>query len=128
MKKLLAFVLAMIMLVSFAGCGGETEKGKEKDIIGTWKTDQVSATVGYYDYKYVFYDDYSWSQSYKLVNAASGRVMNISKSGTWELSGEVVTLKDDDGSAITTLTYKETGNKKLLEAPKAKGWVYHKVG
>lgn len=61
MKKLLAFVLAMIMLVSFAGCGitenKEFEESEMPNVVGIWQLEDA-VYGGSYNKEYLYiYED-----------------------------------------------------------------------
>jgi hypothetical protein len=120
MKRLLIVVLAMVMAMSFAACGGGDKSGggdaegsgaADTGVVGEWKL--VSAEVGGqeagedvlagFDYKFTFADD----------DKASLSVMGQSYSDVkYTFDGSSVTFDDP---ALSVMTLKMDGSRLVYE-------------
>lgn len=104
MKKVLAFVLALVMVLSLAACGGSK-------VVGTWKSeDALFSTI-------TFNSNGTGSMTMKVLNTTTefdytekdGK-LELSENGkvefTYEYSvdGDNLTLKDTDSGSTYTYT------------------------
>ena len=129
MKKLLAFVLAMIMLLSFVGCGNQ-EEVKEgltiEDVVGYWESPNrvdygVAGDIAWTNYSLTFYEDGSGLNSHYFYGDKTDNVF------TYEIKNNTVEISNVIYGVYLVLTYDDSSSTPKLRASMAEGYWYEKV-
>ena len=134
MKKLLAIILAMIMLVSFIGCGN-TEGAKDEltieDVVGYWESPN-RVVYGFEDevlwdnYTLTFFEDGSGIHTHIFHDAVLNSDLTPTKETfTFTIEDNKITIKYYQYEAI--YTYDNSGSTPKLMASMAEGYWYEKV-
>ena len=99
MKRVLAVLLVMLVLMSMVGC-----KAKEEDVIGTWRRETLY--MAYYgcetDLIATFVDDGTFGVV--LVNHENNAPLNMA-GGDWTLEENRILAERGDGNGIMEFTY-----------------------
>ena len=106
MKKLLALLLALVMVMSLAACGGDKEDKEGQDVLGLYVCTGIEAEGEFIEMKYI--DD---ENEYSLELKRNGKGILILEGDEfdckWELDGEDFTLVTDDDSVDAEGTLKD---------------------
>ena len=123
MKKLLAFVLAIIMMLSFAGCGSI----KKSDIVGHWESPnrvEYSASgdrITWDNYALTFYEDGSVTYAFDFLGKYDYTPC------TYKIKGDSVLVYNILNVCLVKLKYDDSDSVPKLMGSQADGYWYEKV-
>ena len=123
MKKLLALILAMVMLLSFAGCSSV----KKSDIVGYWESPtkvEYSAdgkSIAWDNYTLTFFEDGSATYGFDFLGKYEGVPC------TYKIKGDSVLVYNILKVCLVKLKYEDSGNVPKLMGSQAEGFWYEKV-
>ena len=124
MKKLMALILAMIMLLSFAGCGSV----KKSDIVGYWESPNrveygTNGKVMWRDHTFTFFEDGSGILTYIFNDSPTPTEVTFN----YRIEGNKIIIPSSVGWEDSVYTYDDSGSVPKLMASQAKGYWYEKV-
>ncbi len=124
MKKLMALILAMIMLISFAGCGSV----KKSDIVGYWESPNrveygTNGKVMWRDYTFTFFEDGSGILTYIFNDSTTPTEVTFN----YRIEGNKIIIPSSVGWEDSVYTYDDSGSVPKLMASQAEGYWYEKV-
>ncbi|MBQ6877174.1 MAG: hypothetical protein IJO22_02090 [Oscillospiraceae bacterium] len=131
MKKLLALILAMIMMLSFTGCGSVEEAKDEltiEDVVGYWESPNrvnygTQGEVLWRDYTLTFFEDGSGIYTH-IFNDEPTPTEGTFK---YRIEGNKIIIPSSVGWEDTVYTYDNSGSTPKLMASMAEGYWYEKV-
>ena len=117
MKKIIAILMAVVMMFTVAGCGGSADP-----LVGTWVLDTSAMTEGMTEEEAALVMAFMGSMEMTFTFNADGTLKayaNImgeeeSKTGTYKAEGGNIVITGEDGTETTT-PYTLEGNKLVIE-------------
>ena len=117
MKKIIAILMAVVMMFTVAGCGGSADP-----LVGTWVLDTSAMTEGMTEEEAALVMAFMGSMEMTFTFNADGTLKayaNImgeeeSKTGTYKAEGGNIVITGEDGTE-TTSPYTLEGNKLVIE-------------
>ena len=106
MKKLLAILLSVVMVMSLVACGGEGKKDDEADVLGLYICTEVEIEGERIDINLID-DENEYSLELKKKGKGVITLENDEFTCTWELDGEDLRIVTDDESIDSTGTLKD---------------------
>lgn len=106
MKKLLALLLAIVMVMSLVACGGGKEEDAEDDVTGLYICTEVEIEGERVDINLID-DENEYSLELKKKGKGVITLENDEFTCTWELDGEELHIVTDDESIDATGTLKD---------------------
>lgn len=106
MKKLLAILLSVVMVMSLVACGGDEKKDDEADVLGLYICTEVEVEGERIDINLID-DENEYSLELKKNGKGVITLENDEFTCTWELDGEDLHIVTDDESIDSTGTLKD---------------------
>ena len=100
MKKLLAVLMAAMLVLSLAACSGGSSGGGSDSGVGTWKLVSMSygdQSISISDYSEMLGEDYTVTLEIKSDGTFTVDSMGLVQSGTWTANGSTYSLDLDGG-------------------------------
>lgn len=106
MKKLLAILLSVVMVMSLVACGGDQKEDDEADVLGLYICTEVEVEGERIDINLID-DENEYSLELKKNGKGVITLENDEFTCTWELDGEDLHIVTDDESIDSTGTLKD---------------------
>jgi len=106
MKKLLAILLSVVMVMSLVACGGDEKEDDEADVLGLYICTEVEVEGERIDINLID-DENEYSLELKKNGKGVITLENDEFTCTWELDGEDLHIVTDDESIDSTGTLKD---------------------
>lgn len=106
MKKLLAILLSVVMVMSLVACGGDEKEDDEADVLGLYICTEVEVEGERIDINLID-DENEYSLELKKKGKGVITLENDEFTCTWELDGEDLHIVTDDESIDSTGTLKD---------------------
>ena len=117
MKKIIAILMAVVMMFTVAGCGGSADP-----LVGTWVLDTSAMTEGMTEEEAALVMAFMGSMEITYTFNADGTLKadvsmmgeEESSTGTYKAEGGNIVITGEDGTE-TTIPYTLEGNKLVME-------------